>query len=368
MMRSGFTTGSCAAAAAKAASYMLFTKRRKNNISIITPIGAVYEANVEMIDITDEYVSCGIKKDAGDDPDITNGIYICAKVSRNYGASERVTIKGGSGVGIVTRPGLEMPVGEAAINSTPRKMITDEVLEVLDNLDVDENLLVEIFVPDGEIIGQKTFNPHMGVEGGISILGTTGIVEPMSNEAILRTIELDIKQKKSENMQTAILVPGNYGEVFLRDNYKVDEKKIVHFSNYVGFAIDKAIEVGFKRILIAGHTGKMIKVSGGIMNTHSKEADARLELMMAATFETMSKLEMPIDAALLDNILKQVTTTAALDLIDEKGILREVCEVILNKILYHLNKRAKNEAKIEVILYENKYGLLAKTENAEKYL
>ena len=367
-MRNGYTTGSCAAAAAKAATYMLFTHSKMEKVSIITPKGISYEPEIEKIELTRDYASCGIKKDSGDDPDITNGIYICARVSMIDKTTDKVIIKGGEGVGIVTRPGLEMPVGEYAINSVPRKMIISEVESLIELFDYEGSLEVEIFVPEGAIVAQKTFNPHMGIEGGISILGTSGIVEPMSNEAIIRTIELDLAQKKAEGCEEAIMVPGNYGADFLTKNYGLDSKTIVHFSNFIGVAIDRAVELGFDSILIAGHTGKLVKVSGGIMNTHSKEADCRMELMLAATLEAANTLGRKVDNDFMTKILNQVTTTAVLEILEEEGMLSEVSKVLLDKIMYHLRKRAGQDINIRVILYENSFGLLAKSFTGENIL
>lgn len=367
-MRSGFTTGSCAAAAAGAATYMLLSQQKKEKIKITTPAGTSYEPDILDIDLNSDYVSCAVKKDAGDDPDITNGILVYAKVEKVTCQDEQIQIIGGTGVGKITRPGLEMPVGEYAINSTPRKMIKLEVQGILDSFDVDTQLLVTIYVPDGEQIAQKTFNPHMGIVGGISILGTTGIVEPMSSEALIKTIELDLSQKYAEGAEVAVMVPGNYGVTFLKNNYEYDEKKAVLFSNYVGVGIDKAIEVGFKKILIVGHTGKLVKVAGGIMNTHSKEADSRMELMVAAILKAAKKNNMDIEVSLLNNILDQVTTTAALDILKEYSLVDVVCEQLLDDILYHLQKRAGDECQVEAILYENSYGLLAKSTYAEEFL
>lgn len=367
-MRNGFTTGSCAAAASKAAAYMLLTKTKKEKITITTPAGIDYSPDVAAIDMQDDYVSCGIVKDAGDDPDITNGILICSKVSLSESDSQKVVITGGIGVGVVTRPGLEMPVSEYAINSVPRQMIVKEVMEVIEFLDFEGSLQVEIFVPEGVEVAKKTFNPHMGIEGGISILGTTGIVEPMSSEALIKTIEIDLAQKAAEGMDVAVMVPGNYGVTFLKNQYGHDENKIVHFSNYMGKAIDLAVEKGFKKILVVGHTGKLVKVSGGIMNTHSKEADSRLELMACALVEGAKENGVEIDVALVSAILSQVTTTAALDILSERDLLDITCNRILEKILFHLRKRAGEGISVECILYENSYGLLAKSEHAEEYL
>lgn len=368
-MRKGFTTGSCAAAAAKAATLMLITHTPKERIEILTPAGIKYSPKVEMIELKEDYAQCGICKDGGDDIDATTGLMICARVSLNEELPHgEVAITGGEGVGIVTKKGLEMGVGEYAINLVPRQMIREEVSEVLTMYDVPYGAKVSIFVPDGEKAAEKTFNSRIGVEGGISILGTSGIVEPMSVEAILRTIELDLKVKYEAGERIAILVPGNYGERFLMDNYKIPASRIVMFSNYIGTAIDKAIEVGFNKLLVVGHTGKLIKVSGGIMNTHSKEADSRMELMVAAMLVAADRKNIELPNKLAIDMLNAVTTTAGLELLNENALLYETSEVILEKILYHLRKRASGEATIECMLYENSFGLLAKSSDAEAYL
>ena len=193
-MRYGFTTGSCAAAAAKAAAYMLLTGREKHEITITTPKGILYHARMEEISRTEHSVRCAVRKDGGDDPDITTGTLIFAEVSWQEQKQEKdcgkpqILITGGAGVGTVTRPGLDQPVGSAAINHVPREMITREVEEVCALTDYAGSLLVEISVQGGEELAKKTFNPRLGIVGGISILGTTGIVEPMSSQALLDTI------------------------------------------------------------------------------------------------------------------------------------------------------------------------------------
>ncbi len=360
-MRKGFTTGSCAAAAAKAAAYMLFSGYKKDKITITTPAGIDYTPDVMEAKIGDGWASCGIKKDGGDDPDVTTGILVCAKVSLSK-EDENITITGGAGVGTITRPGLEMPVGEAAINSTPRAMIKKEVAEVCELFDYQDHLTVEIFVPEGESVAQKTFNPHMGIEGGISILGTTGIVEPMSKKALVDTIRLDLAQKYAEGEAMAIMVPGNYGVTFLQNTYGIDPKRVVHFSNYVGESLDLAVDVGFKKILVVGHTGKLAKVAGGIMNTHSKEADCRMEIMVAATIEAARDAGIDIEIDLLQKLLDQVTTTGCLDILSEAGLLDIVSKKLLEKILFYLKKRLPEDVEVDCILYENSYGLLAKTD------
>lgn len=367
-LRNGFTTGSCSAAAAKAAAFMLLSGHKKDTVSIDTPAGATYEAKIIEAYFDAELALCGIIKDSGDDPDVTNGIAIFAKVSYGSDKTKGVRIKGGIGIGKVTRKGLEMPVGEWAINSVPRQMIEKEVTDVMDLFDYQGTLMVEIFAPDGEEVAKKTFNPHMGIEGGISILGTSGIVEPMSKKALIDTIKLDLKMQFEEGAKVAVIVPGNYGETFLSKTCGVNPSRIVACSNFVGEALDYAVTIGFEKILFTGHTGKMVKVSGGIMNTHSKEADCRMELMLSCLVKTAKELEMELSMDLMNEVLECATTTAVLEIFEREHILSNCCETLLNDILFHMRRRVDNKAEVECIIYENSFGLLAKSKRSDLFL
>lgn len=364
-MRYGFTTGSCAAAAAKAAAYMLLTGKRKTDITIETPKGIPYHAGIEEIRILEERVSCAVRKDGGDDPDITTGTLIFATVQMDPAGKEGghgVKITGGEGVGLVTKPGLDQPVGNAAINHVPREMIEKEVLEVCKLTDYEGSLAVEISVPGGEALAEKTFNPRLGIVGGISILGTTGIVEPMSSQALLDTIRVELRQKRAEGKQAVAVSPGNYGLDFMKRTYDFDLEKSVKCSNFIGETLDMARELGFTELLLTGHIGKLVKLSGGIMNTHSREADGRMELLMAAA------LRAGCDLAVLRKILDCVTTEEALGLLAEDGACEAVMAVLLERILFYVRKRAGEDLAVECILYANEYGELAKSEGAETLL
>ncbi len=361
-LRSGFTTGSCAAAAAKAAASMLLGGNRKNSIRIDTPAGIAYEPEIEDIRIDEQTVSCAVRKDGGDDPDITNGILIYATVSLVRDGCSQVLIEGAEGVGRVTRPGLDQSVGSAAINSVPRKMIECEVREVMALFDCSDSLSVTISVPEGEEIAKKTFNPRLGIEGGISIIGTSGIVEPMSTKALLDTIRVELNQKKALGADIAVCTPGNYGLEFMKNNYGYDLEKAVKCSNYIGETIDMARDIGFKKMLIVGHVGKLIKVSGGIMNTHSAEADCRMELMAAAAFKSGA------DSETIASILESLSTEEAYGFMLESGIEKECFEYIMDRISHYLNKRAGDELRVECIVYSNRFGLLGKTKAADEFM
>lgn len=365
-MRYGFTTGSCAAAAAKAAAYMLLTGRRKHEITITTPKGILYHAKIEEISCTEYSVRCAVRKDGGDDPDITTGTLIFAEVSVQEKVKEqgktRILITGGEGVGTVTRPGLDQPVGSAAINHVPREMITREVQEVCALTDYAGSLLVEISVQGGEELAEKTFNPRLGIVGGISILGTTGIVEPMSSQALLDTIYVELKQKREEGHRFAAISPGNYGLEYMKRAYGFDLDRSVKCSNFIGKTMDMAVELGFEAVLLTGHIGKLVKLSGGIMDTHSREADARMELLMAAAYRAGCAPDT------LGKILDCLVTEEALSYIAKDGCLTAVMAVLMEKILFYLRKRAKEGLRVECILYANGYGELARSDGAVELL
>lgn len=382
-MRNGFTTGSCSAAAAKAAAYMLLSGYKKEKINIDTPGGIKYEALVEDIIMENNQVSCAVRKDGGDDPDVTSGCLVYATVSffndtdrefvsdnvlnestakeksdnrlDNYNVENRVIIEGGKGVGVVTRPGLDQPVGNAAINSVPRKMIEAEVQSVMEMFDYRGDIRVIISVPEGEEIAVKTFNPRLGIEGGISIIGTSGIVEPMSTKAILDTIKVELNQKKQEGCTTAIVSPGNYGLDFMKRTFDYDLDKAVKCSNFIGDTIDMAVSLGFESMLLVGHIGKLIKVSGGIMNTHSKEADSRMELMAAAALKAGCERDVVL------NILECLTTEEAYGYIIDSDIKDKMSKILMERTGFYLNKRAGYKMEVDCIMYSNESGLIGST-------
>lgn len=361
-LRKGFTTGSCGAAAAKAALYMLLTGSVKDEIEIITPGGAVFRTEVKDIFREGNRVRCAVVKDGGDDPDVTTGLHVTAEVlaeERSDGPLE-IQIEGGPGVGRVTLPGLDQPVGNAAINRVPRQMIEKELSELAELLDFRGRIRVILSVPGGEAAAERTFNPRLGIEGGISILGTTGIVEPMSTRAILDTIRVELNQRKALGDRIAAVSPGNYGLNFMKETYGYDLNRSVKCSNYVGDTVDMVREMDFRGMLLTGHIGKLIKVSGGIMNTHSKEGDARMELLAAGVIRAGGSMDT------LRGILNCRVTEEALGIIqtESPALLRKSMESVMDRILYYLRKRAGAELPVECILYSNEFGLLAASPRA----
>ncbi|MBR6984263.1 MAG: cobalamin biosynthesis protein CbiD, partial [Ruminococcus sp.] len=277
-LRCGYTTGTCAAAAAKAAAEMLLTQHKVTSSALVTPSGVSLLLDVHEPIFSSERASCCIVKDSGDDPDITNGIRVFAEVEKSESG---VTILGGKGIGRVTKKGLDQPVGEAAINSVPRRMITEAVREMAEMYEYSGGFTVTVSVPDGEKLAANTFNPRMGIVGGISIIGTTGIVEPMSNSAIIETIRTEANMRRAEGMTTLILSVGNYSDDFISTHAPYLSDKAVTCSNFIGEAIDIGVSMEFENILLIGHIGKLVKLGSGIMNTHSVYADGRMETLIA---------------------------------------------------------------------------------------
>ncbi|MCD8149302.1 MAG: cobalt-precorrin-5B (C(1))-methyltransferase CbiD [Clostridiales bacterium] len=403
-LRYGYTTGSCAAAAAQAAARLLFSRKAVDVVRLTTPGGITLFLEPLDMSRTETSARCAIQKDAGDDPDVTDGLLVYASV-RMCGREESlrqmerfgwetgcdpelqmgaaVSIRGGEGIGTVTLPGLEQPVGAPAINKVPRKMILREVSAVCAEYGYAGGLEVTVSAPGGRELAKKTFNPRLGIEGGISILGTSGIVEPMSEQALVATIELEMRQK-SEKQKYLLVTPGNYGADYLEGNFPFGSEEAVKCSNYVGQTIDLAVNMGLSGLLFVAHIGKFVKVAGGIMNTHSREADARMEILAACA------LQAGVDADCARRILSAVTTDEGLRILrqadhniqsiswnttdkgrrnfPEKDVWRETLDILIRKIDENLNRRAQGRMKIGAIVFSNVYGELGRTRDAEELL
>lgn len=351
-LRCGYTTGSCAVAAVKAALTMLLSGQRQEKVSLMTPKGIELCLDVTDIDMQQDFVQCAVQKDSGDDPDITDGIFVYAKVSK---IPAGIVIDGGQGVGRVTREGLDQPVGNAAINSTPRSMMQTVAAELAERYDYYGGVQIIISVPEGEKLAEKTFNPRMGIVGGISIIGTSGIVEPMSSQALLDTIALEMKQRRAEGEKHLILTLGNYSESFLAVQKPEALDKAVKCSNFVGDAIDMALANDFESILLVGHIGKLVKLGAGIMNTHSKEADGRMEVL--TTCGVLAGLETEI----LRKIPACVTVDEALGIFETQGVLEPVLDILLSRIQFYLDAKVKQAVPVGAVLFSNKYGILGRT-------
>lgn len=374
-LRQGYTTGTCAQAAVKAAAQILLGLRKEEEVrSVQVDLPRGRRLELKVLDIRTEYrrgqalpvaVSCAVKKDSGDDPDITNGVLVYGKVTRTEGAGPKrqITVDGGAGIGRVTKPGLEQPVGAAAINSVPRRMIEREIESICEEAGCIQGMHAIISIPGGEELAKKTFNPRLGVEGGLSVLGTSGIVEPMSEQALVDTIRLDMKVKLSEKRREKrlIVTPGNYGLEFLKDEYGIEESETVKCSNFIGQSIDLAAGLACRDFLLVGHIGKLVKVAGGIMNTHSKWADSRMEILSAAAVRAgvcNEKVRKMLDCVTTDDALACCTP-------EERGRLMGQ---LMGKMEEYLTLRAGGEMRIGAVTFSKVYGILGKTSLADEIM
>ena len=362
-MRLGYTTGSCAAAAASGAAQILLGGKTITEVSLMTPKGILLHLKLEDITVKDNMVSCGVRKDAGDDPDTTDGILVVASVEKMSGPQPvRIQIDGGQGVGRVTKPGLACKPGEAAINPVPRSMIMRAVEEAADQYGYEGSLKVTISVPKGQETARRTFNPRLGIEGGISILGTSGIVEPMSEKALIRSIEVEMSQHVAQGEQYLLITPGNYGADYLREHMDLPFEKNIKCSNYVGETIDMAVNMGVKGILFVSHIGKFVKVAGGIMNTHSHSADSRMEILCA------NGIRAGADLACAGDILECSTTDEALHVLEKNHILQETMKEITDRIQFYLDHRSYDQILLGAVLFSNEFGFLGQTPDAEELI
>lgn len=355
-LRLGYTTGSCAAAAVQAAAARLLIGEIRENVRIMTPKGIALCLPARLVSETPQSVVFEVQKDGGDDPDATHGLMIRAEVSR---IPERdIVIDGGKGVGRVTRPGLDQPVGEAAINRVPREMIREQAKSVMRQAGYNGGLCVIITVPGGEETAKRTFNPRLGILGGISILGTSGIVMPMSEEALIATIRAEMQMRRAAGDTYLLAVPGNYGEDFLSRYPFIDKSRAVKCSNYVGAVLEMAVEMGFEGILFVAHIGKFIKVSGGIMNTHSHQADCRAELLGAQAFRAGA------DPETVGRILGTDTTEEAVRILKEKQILSETMAVVMERIVFYMQHHTEGKLRTEAVLFSSVFGVLGESKGA----
>ena len=362
LLRCGYTTGTCAAAASKAAAAMLFKQETMDSVSITTPNQTDLMIDVMDPQFNDKVASCFIEKDSGDDPDITNGILVSSKVTLVSDSSD-IVIEGGKGVGKVTKGGLDQPVGNAAINSVPRKMIRDSLNELAKENNYGGGFHVLISVPKGEEIAKKTFNPELGIIGGISILGTTGIVEPMSAKALADSLRAEISVIAAESSEHILIFLGNFGKKFVEEELNLLTKPGVMCSNLIDVALDSSVEHGFKKILLVGHIGKLVKLGIGMFNTHSRNGDGRIEALLSCALEAGADLE------ILKEIQKCVTTNAVLDILYENDLLDKTMLILKGRIEHNIDRRIPSEIDIGFICFANTggyEGVLFESENADE--
>ena len=355
-LRKGYTTGTCAAAAAKAAAMILLCGEAIQVVEVSTPQGEILEIPLcDWEQTGNGIVRCTVIKDAGDDPDVTNGIRIKAGVRK---CQSGIFIDGGDGIGTVTKPGLQCPVGTKAINPGPQKMIRQAVSQVMEKAGYTGGVEILISAENGAKIAEQTFNPYLGIMGGISILGTTGIVEPMSEEALIKTIQAEIDTIVAGGEKNLLLCPGNYGRDLAEGQLGLHFQKGVKCSNYIGETLDYAVYKKVKNILLVGHAGKLSKLAAGIMNTHSKVADCRCEIFAAHAALAGA------DRELISAIMEAATVSEIHRLLRLYGLAERVWDSILKKMLQYLDRRVHSSCRVEVILFVNEQEIVVQSPGA----
>lgn len=356
-LRRGHTTGTCAAAASKGAALALLGEAVPS-VRITTPKGINLDLPIEDLRVTDDEASCAVRKDGGDDIDATSGTLVYSTVSR---IDSGIEVDGGTGVGRVTRKGLDQPPGNAAINRVPRSMIMEALEDVSASLGYTGGLRAVISVPEGMEIARKTFNPRLGIVDGISILGTSGIVEPMSETALIDTVRTEMRMRVANGAGTLLVVPGNYGKDFSEGIDGIDPEFAVKCSNFVGEMLDCAVELGVDIVLVS-NLGKMVKLAGGIMNTHSRNADARMEILASNGAMAGASLDC------IREVMGCISTDDALEVLDREGLIPKVSEIMMGKIEFHMNHRTGGAIRVGAVMFSSVYGLLGKTSLADELL
>lgn len=380
-LRLGITTGTCSAAAAQAATMQLLLGVESHAVTLRTPKGMTVSVPVYLFESDSRKASYKVVKDSGDDPDVTNGTDVCVTVEfvkqrvceQKDGSQDRscaftsesfpyLTLDGGIGIGRVTKEGLEQAVGQAAINRVPRQMIFAAVGDVCEKANVCEPLHITVWMPEGETLAKRTFNPKLGIKGGLSVLGTSGILEPMSEQAIVATIETEIRQLHAVGEEKVLVTPGNYGQAYASEYLGLDLAKSVKSSNYIGDTIDLAISYGMKDFLLVGNIGKLVKLAAGIFNTHSKVADGRGEIF--AVHAAMAGA----GADVVQEIYNCINTDRMLDVLEREGLRKPVMQSILAAIEKHVAGRVGDTMRFGVIAFSEKYGYLGQTKDTAAVL
>ncbi len=309
-LRGGYTTGACAAAGVKAA-LLYEAGNTVDEVDLTALDGTILTIPVKKVERIPEGLRAEIVKFSGDDPDITNGVSVFTTV-RHLPDETGIKFKAGKGIGRVTKPGLSVPVGEPSINPGPRQLIQNVVTDILGE---DAGLEVTISIPEGVELAKRTLNPILGVEGGLSIIGTTGVLRPMSEEAFKNSLVPQIDVVKAAGYSSLVFVPGKIGER-IAIKYGIPSDAIVQTSNFIGFMLEAAAKREIESVLLFGHIGKLAKIAAGVFYTHNRIADGRLETLAAyAAAEGLPQKG-------VRRILECTTTEDAMTVIEEYELLQ----------------------------------------------
>lgn len=364
-LKGGYTTGACLAAGAKAGAMIMQGEDPGDRVDIVALDGTPLQIPIASVELLAHGVKVEIIKDAGDDPDITNGTSVFITFSfltqeqlqPVYGQSilyKQILFEAGQGIGHATKPGLSLAVGEPAINPGPRQLVYNSIKDIIG----DKACLVRVEIPVGTELATKTLNPVLGIEGGISVIGTTGVLRPMSEEAFKNSLVPQIEVAKAAGFTTQIFVPGKIGER-IATSWGLPTEAMVQTSNFIGFMLEAGADHGLERILLFGHIGKLAKVAAGVFHTHNRVGDARLEVLAAYS----AAQGMPAEG--VQRILQAVTTEEALPVIEEYG-LQSVYQVIAARASYRAERLLFNRLQVGTVLVTLQGKLLGMDEKAKE--
>lgn len=364
-LKGGYTTGACLAAGAKAGAMIMQGEAPGDRVDIVALDGTPLKIPIASVELLAHGVKVEIIKDAGDDPDITNGTSVFITFSfltqeqlqPVYGQSilyQQILFEAGQGIGHATKPGLSLAVGEPAINPGPRQLVYNSIKDIIG----EKACLVRVDIPAGTELATKTLNPVLGIEGGISVIGTTGVLRPMSEEAFKKSLVPQIEVAKAAGFTTQIFVPGKIGER-IATSWGLPTEAMVQTSNFIGFMLEAGADHGLERILLFGHIGKLAKVAAGVFHTHNRVGDARLEVLAAYS----AAQGMPAEG--VQRILQAVTTEEALPVIEEYG-LQSVYQVIAARASYRAERLLFNRLQVGTVLVTLQGKLLGMDEKAKE--
>ncbi|MBR1672203.1 MAG: cobalamin biosynthesis protein CbiD [Fretibacterium sp.] len=361
--REGVTTGTCAAAAAKAAALLLRDGQCPPRVMVTGPTGRMFSLPVFPVPggaRAAQVPAAGVVKDAGDDADATDGMTVCASVEPLEGEGP-ILFAAGEGVGTVTLPGMKLPPGEPAINPGPRKMIEDAVRGVLGSRPV----RVTVSIPGGEAVARRTFNPRLGIAGGLSVLGTTGVVRPMDEASLLASLDMELSVLRALGVRDLVMTFGHTGETALRRALGVTGRCVIQVGNYPGHVLDEAARragegpglPAFRRGLLCGHPGKLLKVAAGSFNTHNRVADGRIEALCTHAALAGARRE------LIQRLYACRTTENAIKIVSEEN-LSGVWTSLADAAARRCTKRSFGEFPVEAAFIDNEGNILGCTPGA----
>ena len=342
----GYTTGSCAAGAAKGAAYGLLQGTIPDSIDLLTPADVTLQLSLLHRKVGDGFAECAVRKYSGDDPDITNGCEIHVRVERSSGNGIRFIA--GDGVGTVTKPGLQVPKGEPAINPVPRSMIRQSLEDVLGTLG---GIDVRVTVPEGKELAKKTFNGRLGIVDGISIIGTTGIVRPMSLDSFKVSLLCGLDVAKAAGHESVVLVPGSIGETGFKKHFKIEGDQIIQMSNFVGFMLDESVKRGFKSVIIGGHPGKLTKLIRGDFYTHSSESEPANDILI----NLFKKAE--IDSAVICELEESPTVEGMVEIMRKHNRL-DIFNSVADDVQEAAYRYVSSKTEIGTIMFDMKKNIV----------